>query len=127
MIPFLVNFQLHGNWPHQAHSTWIAGQDEAPQPVFAPAKVQKAPGIGYFINADTHSLPLINYPKKISIKINSGLSSRFPAIVAAFACLGHPSLSLAGQYDKSQLPKAIISTKLLLQLLSIKYQEHQGT
>jgi hypothetical protein len=44
---------------------------------------------------------LINYPKKVSIEINSGLSSRFPAIVPAFACLGYPFLSLAGQYGKS--------------------------
>jgi hypothetical protein len=44
---------------------------------------------------------LINDPKKVSIGINSGLSSRFPAIVAAFACLRYPSLSLAGQCGKS--------------------------
>jgi hypothetical protein len=65
--------------------------------------------------------------KKASIKINTGLSSRFPAIIAAFACFGYPSLSLAGQYGKSPTAQTIISTKLLCQLLSINCEEHQET
>jgi hypothetical protein len=44
---------------------------------------------------------LLSYAKKASIKINNDLSSRFPEIVATSACLGYPSLSLAGQCGKS--------------------------